>query len=489
MKICSLFPASLAALLLAGCAGAPSEKVVHERAWAPAKSAPPRAIVICLDGTANTPGDRTNVRRVFDVISISHRPEVLSYYDPGVGTGWFGRFNGLAFGSGHALNVREAATFLATHYRPGDKVYILGFSRGAFEALDLCGFLRECGLPDPVAERPRFGADLETKEGVSAWSKATTPREAEARRLVGDLWSIYNNGEAAGYGLRKPMDENSAKRLDTFWAAHRGAKPRQLAGRGFPIEALALWDPVDSVGKIALTAVESPHHLENRVVAGHLHHNLALGPEIKKARFALALDEHRSAFTPALPPSPAIVQRLRAQGIAAASPNVLPSGDGKSPAVKFVWFTGDHSDVGGGHAASKDLAGLTLNWMLDECAQDDIPRRVFASVDGPSHDLYATSFWGCARSRVRREMFTDPAMHGINAEGWPMKIHESVFLRHASSKVLDAKGQHYLPRPFRPNAFANRPAGEAADISTSVFERFPREPLTRAAFGSPFAER
>jgi hypothetical protein len=49
-------------------------------------------------------------------------------------------------GVGLSANVLEAYRFLSLNYRPGDNIYAFGFSRGAFTARSLCGFLSASGL-------------------------------------------------------------------------------------------------------------------------------------------------------------------------------------------------------------------------------------------------------------------------------------------------------------------------------------------------------
>ncbi len=128
-----------------------------------------RNIVILFDGTSNgVDASRTNVLRFYGVLEKSDRQ--LVYYDPGVGT--FGADNawsrlkrkstevwGLATGWGLDRNVKEAYEFLVRNYRSGkdfeaddgerDRIYILGFSRGAYTARVLAGFLHTIGLIEP----------------------------------------------------------------------------------------------------------------------------------------------------------------------------------------------------------------------------------------------------------------------------------------------------------------------------------------------------
>jgi hypothetical protein len=71
----------------------------------------------------------------------------IVFYERGVGTGAFlNRFFGGALGKGLSRNIRRAYKFLSFHYQPGDQVFIFGFSRGAFTARSLVGYIHAAGL-------------------------------------------------------------------------------------------------------------------------------------------------------------------------------------------------------------------------------------------------------------------------------------------------------------------------------------------------------
>jgi len=141
-------------------------------------------IVICCDGTGNEYGlYNTNVVGTFE--KIKRNKQQIGFYDPGVGT--FDAFGfavgqlakkvgiawGLAFGTGVVKNVEDAYEYLMDKYEHGDKVFIFGFSRGAFTARVLAGMLNKCGLLQkgsnnliPYASRINFTTgNQETAEG------------------------------------------------------------------------------------------------------------------------------------------------------------------------------------------------------------------------------------------------------------------------------------------------------------------------------------
>src|SRR4051812_1845331 len=98
----------------------------------------PKNIVLCSDGTGNAGGKGygTNVWRIYNAINHQPRPDLqqVAFYDDGVGSQdyKFLRAIGGAFGWGISDNLRQTYAFLMLHYRPGDRIYLFGFSRGAF---------------------------------------------------------------------------------------------------------------------------------------------------------------------------------------------------------------------------------------------------------------------------------------------------------------------------------------------------------------------
>lgn len=70
----------------------------------------------------------------------------IVFYERGIGTSWRDRFKGGIFGSGMPEKIRNAYRFLSFHYQPGCEVFVFGFSRGAYTARSLVGFIGAAGL-------------------------------------------------------------------------------------------------------------------------------------------------------------------------------------------------------------------------------------------------------------------------------------------------------------------------------------------------------
>lgn len=118
-----------------------------------------RKLVVLLDGTGNQIGaNLSNVLKFYR--TLDQDEDQLVYYDPGVGTigtpGWWSQLKlkfqgvlGLALGFGLDDNVLGAYSWLCSNWREGDCIYLLGFSRGAYTARVVAGFVHMCGLLRP----------------------------------------------------------------------------------------------------------------------------------------------------------------------------------------------------------------------------------------------------------------------------------------------------------------------------------------------------
>jgi uncharacterized protein (DUF2235 family) len=151
-------------------------------------------IIICCDGTDNQfSGCQTNVVRLYKCAQYVTGQQVC-YYDPGVGTmpspGLYTDLAkrasvllGLAVGLGFTQNVEAAYRFLMQTYEEGDRVYLFGFSRGAFTVRALAGMLHAVGLLRPNTDQlipfaRRYWRKSYTPEGalVAADFKQTLAR-------------------------------------------------------------------------------------------------------------------------------------------------------------------------------------------------------------------------------------------------------------------------------------------------------------------------
>jgi len=111
-------------------------------------------IVVCYDGTnAEYRRHNTNVVKTFE--AIVRNDKQVAFYDPGVGTfSFFGRrFGrlvgaglGMGFGYGIRQNIEDGYEYLMDTFEPEDRLFIFGFSRGAYTARALAGMIHQFGV-------------------------------------------------------------------------------------------------------------------------------------------------------------------------------------------------------------------------------------------------------------------------------------------------------------------------------------------------------
>lgn len=210
-----------------------------------------KRLIICLDGTWNTPDNGSNPTNVVKIMRgirsrDDHGTPQTVFYCPGVGTdgGVFDRIVGGAFGRGLERNVQDGYRFLANNYEPGDEIYIFGFSRGAYTARSLGGFISICSL---------------LKNG--------------AMDRLPEAWQIYRT---------KPNKRNIDQLREINELAHKGVR----------IKCLGVWDTVGALG--------IPGESLQWVNRGKYEfHDTKLGKNVDFAFHAIAIDEKRGPFAPA----------------------------------------------------------------------------------------------------------------------------------------------------------------------------------------------
>src|SRR5258708_9400164 len=115
-----------------------------------ARASMSKNIVLLSDGTGNSAAKvlKTNVWRLFQVLDLRDPNSQIAFYDDGVGTSSFKLFAilGGVFGFGLKRNVIDIYSFCSRNYRPGDRIYWFGFSRGAFTIRIVTGMIARPGL-------------------------------------------------------------------------------------------------------------------------------------------------------------------------------------------------------------------------------------------------------------------------------------------------------------------------------------------------------
>jgi len=298
-----------------------------------------KRIVICMDGTWQSiyQDELTNIGII--ARSVAHKETLADgsvaqqtvIYTLGVGTSLsaladhnllsrvstaYTRVVGGAFGEGLEDLVLDTYLRLAFNYEAGDEIYIFGFSRGAFAARRLSGFINTAGI---VSRRHINRA----REGFRLYYHKPRGDAPEAERLEHEAAArqfrmLYGKGERNADGTRRQTDDvPSIAYLGVF---------DTVAQRGFG-DVLGGFLP-----------------LRNR--NAHRFGNYRVSPNVLAGRHAVAIDEDRVGF-------PVTLWRELEESNQRAG----------RQAFQQRWFVGTHGDIGGGGGSK--LSALALKWIAD----------------------------------------------------------------------------------------------------------------------------
>ncbi len=204
--------------------------------------------VIIIDGTQSrlSKGHETNAGLLYKLLSEAvDKKETVIWYDEGVQGKGFWKFLVMASGMGINHSIRDAYAQLSSRYRKGDKIYLFGYSRGAYAVRSLAGMI--------------------TKLGLLRYEQAT-------QRNVMNAFRIYE---------RKPPEK--IRRAFCYGRCHHDVK----------IELIGLWDTVKALG--------IPYPILSRLAPMATEfHNDRINASTRFAFHALARDESRTDYKPVM---------------------------------------------------------------------------------------------------------------------------------------------------------------------------------------------
>lgn len=223
-----------------------SDTGANQAVTASSRTASPTVHVVIMDGTMSTlcPGLETNAGLASKLISETGSP-VSVHYEPGLQWPNLLKAYGVLMGRGINHQIRNAYGYLASRYRPGDKIFLLGFSRGAYAVRSLAGIIDMIGL---------LRADQATERNIR---------------------TAYRHYECT-------QESHGAK---TFAETH--------CHDNVEIEMIGVWDTVKSLGLNAPV-------IWRFSIARNAFHNHELGASVKNGYQALAHDENRVAYSPVM---------------------------------------------------------------------------------------------------------------------------------------------------------------------------------------------
>jgi uncharacterized protein (DUF2235 family) len=342
-----------------------------------------KRLALYLDGTWNQVSDNTNIWRFRALFlpASADGCEQRAFYSTGLGTKFGEKISGGLFGAGIDTAITSAYEWLIDNYMPGDEIFIFGFSRGAYTARSLSGFISKCGLL-------QSGAPLGVNQLFTRYRRA-------GQRTIRDLIAAQADGQTADFSFEEKWMLKYALAV--------------------PIKFVGVFDTVGELG------VPFPWW---RWLFGSAYQflNTGLRQSNEFAFHAIAIDEHRKAFAPTL---------WSNQGATNAAHRPVERTEQR-------WFVGAHANVGGGYF-DDPLPQLPFKWLERKAANLGLTFRGDFDVDpavktAKVSDSYAEFMWGLYRlytldRRYYRPIGVPPGSEGDGVININETIDASVFER------------------------------------------------------------
>ncbi len=317
-----------------------------------------RLVVLC-DGTWNTlDGHHTNVARLRQnaVKPFAERPfsksggairiEQRVKYVEGLGTDTMNNvvsrtFNNLkaaALGSGLNEKIKEAYVWIAQEYDPGDEIYLFGFSRGAYTARSLAGFVRAAGIiENPVENGILVNEAFDRYRSRHIDTHPNSEKSSEFRWRVSP--KVYT-GEAEGK-----------------WRLANG----HAQGQEIRIRYVGIWDTVGALGVPGIF-----NKWARAWNKEYNFHDAKLSRLVEAGRHALAADERRRNYPPTLWENLENLNRAVVDEYRRSNRVAQPSLEEERAMYKYLqqWFPGDHGMIGGS-GKNRELSEFAFKWVLE----------------------------------------------------------------------------------------------------------------------------
>jgi len=386
----------------------------------------PKNIIVYSDGTGQDGGIRveqriSNVYKLYRASRIHpdnniDPAEQACFYDPGLGTdSSAGSLTGIVHkiekllqsvtGRGITKNMADCYEFIVNHYEPGDRIFLIGFSRGAYTVRALANTIMLCGIPTKTENGPllRFRKQIRdiAREAVEtvyehgaghARSEYEDERDEQARRFRAKYGSNFvgqdadkDRSNAAAYfiGVFDTVAALGATGKRRFWiqtgltvlftlaatliSALAAIIPSLIAK--FVLDLEFWWSELGLTVSLVVMSVfwflsrqraqytktiydypEKGKHQSHQAEWKSENFDRLLSKYVGHARSANAIDERRKDF------------------------DRVAWGQKNSTQLAQCWFAGNHSDVGGSYPETESrLSDVSLHWMLEQILRLEHP--------------------------------------------------------------------------------------------------------------------
>ena len=466
----------------------------------------PKNILIFSDGTGQAGGVRpdqllSNIYKLYRATrigpdSVIDPAQQIAFYDPGLGSAdipspglmqvatVIRKYLSSAFGTGLTRNVADCYEHILKVYEPGDRIFLFGFSRGAYTVRSVAGVINLCGVPvkdidgKPI---PRAGKALRriADEAVhdvydygagAERAKLEPEREEKARRFrvkygTEDKESGKNErGNAPPYFIGvfdtvAALGAAGIKRIGILVGAAVGLAAAASIGAWF-LSGLSLlsfwWSFACILAAVGLFALVSSCRAHIKVIRdfpdkGNFkwhwaawrfkNYDMFLDRRVGHARQAIAIDETRKDF--------ALVGWGRAGDVKEAAPDWLVQ----------KWFAGNHSDIGGSYPEPESrLSDIALHWMAKEA--EGVPNGIM--IDWSKLNLFPDPA-GMQHSQVTAVLDMYPSWVPMRfRRSWAEQNRMNIRIENCDPSVrtrlaLPAISDCGVSRPYRPVPLRNDP--------------------------------
>ena len=460
-------------------------------------------ILIFSDGTGQAGGympdeARSNVYKLFRATRVCPDtcidPKLqIAFYDGGLGSRasgegirlkWWRRLYNLlgkATGLGITQNIIDCYAAIIRVWQPGDRIYLFGFSRGAYTVRCVAGVLKHCGVPTAISggkgQALPLQRDMKSARRIAAEAvkhvyqhgssiKGDPYHEARAQRAV-EFRMKYFAGDSR-VSNTAPYFIGAWDTIATLGAGTGGLAAWALIYAGLSLGiayALTLvfdwlfWPALLGVGlglPAAIYAVGCVRYGGWVSLARYrmAFYDTRLHYAVRYARHALSIDENREKFDCILWHDGNELRHMVADRVRDV------------PRVKQVWFAGNHSDIGGSYPETESrLSDISLAWMVEEAMSlpqpiciDHSVLNVYPDCAGPQHDERKAFLSVCPGWLTRFGGW----LVGPKKFGWreghrkippDAVLHRSVHERLALGAVL----VHGAMLPYRPRSLRRHP--------------------------------
>ena len=394
-------------------------------------------ILIFSDGTGQAGGfmpdeTRSNVYKLYRATRVGPDTKIkpdeqLAFYDAGLGSRgdvsvprhgfWRRIYNLLSQGTGLGItrNIIDCYAAIIRMWEPGDRIYLFGFSRGAYTARCVAGVLYYCGVPTKVKDGSPLKRDPKSSKAIA--TEAVKDVYQLGSSIKGDPLKNERIERSlkfrSDYGSGTTVSANTAPYFISVWDT-----VSTLGAGSLGVLLICLsFIPVAALAALILKAAASHLPLGEYINFSYLSFFLAvligvplllylkasfqirrpaslqryrmafydthLGPAVSFARHALSIDENRKDFA-------------RVPWSEEPENNALVSGQREGAPIRFkqIWFSGNHSDIGGSYAENESrLSDIALSWMVEEATSlpeplilDRSVLNLYPTSAGPQHD-------------------------------------------------------------------------------------------------------